>query len=48
MGMKLLDDHLHELYDQGLIAYDAMMQAAYEPKELSEKIVRGAVHSPKK
>lgn len=48
MGMKLLDDHLHELYDQGLISYDAMMQAAYEPKELSEKIVRGAVHSQKK
>ena len=48
MGMKLLDDHLHELYDQGLISYDAMIRAAYEPKELSEKIVRGAVHSPKK
>lgn len=39
-GMKLLDDHLHELYDHGLISYDAMIGAAYEPKELSEKIVR--------
>lgn len=48
MGMKLLDDHLHELYDQGLISYDAMMQAAYEPKELSEKIVRGTVSTSKK
>ena len=40
VGMKLLDDHLRELYEQGLISYDAMMLAAYEPKELSEKIVR--------
>ena len=39
-GMKLLDDHLRELYEQGTISYDAMMLAAYEPKELSEKIVR--------
>lgn len=39
-GMKLLDDHLRELYEQGTISYDAMIQAAYEPKELSEKIVR--------
>lgn len=39
-GMKLLDDHLRELHEQGLISYDCMMQAAYEPKELSEKIVR--------
>lgn len=39
-GMRLLDDHLRELYEQGLISYDVMIQAAYEPKELSEKIVR--------
>lgn len=39
-GMRLLDDHLRELYEQGLISYDALMAAAYEPKELSEKIVR--------
>jgi len=39
-GMKLLDEHLRELYEKGLISYDAMMDAAYEPKELSEKIVR--------
>ena len=39
-GMKLLDDHLRELYDKGLISFDTMMEAAYEPKELSEKIVR--------
>ena len=39
-GMKLLDDHLRELYDKGVISYDVMMQAAYEPKELTEKIVR--------
>ena len=41
-GMKLLDDHLRELYEQGIVSYDAMMQAAYEPKELTEKIVRVA------
>lgn len=39
-GMKLLDDHLRELYDKGLISFDTMMEAAYEPKDLSEKIVR--------
>ena len=39
-GMKLLDDHLRELYEQGLISFDTLMQAAYEPKDLSEKIVR--------
>lgn len=39
-GMKLLDDHLRELYEHNLITYDAMIQAAYEPKDLSEKIVR--------
>jgi len=39
-GMKLLDDHLRELYEQNLISYDSMMYAAYEPKELSEKIIR--------
>ena len=44
-GMKLLDDHLRELYEQDLITYDAMVQAAYEPKELSEKIVRGVSHA---
>ena len=41
-GMKLLDDHLRELYEQGLISYDAILRAAYEPKELSEKIARTA------
>lgn len=39
-GMKLLDDHLRELYEHGSISYDAMIGAAYEAKELSEKIVR--------
>lgn len=44
-GMKLLDDHLRELYEEGLISYDAMVQAAYEPKELSEKIVKSVSHA---
>lgn len=39
-GMKLLDGHLRELYDQGLVSYEAAMEAAYEPKELSDKMVR--------
>lgn len=39
-GMKLLDDNLRELYDKGLISFDVMMDAAYEPKDLSERIVR--------
>ena len=40
-GMRLLDDHLRELYEHGVVSYDAILQAAYEPKELSEKLVRG-------
>ena len=39
-GMKLLDDHLRELYEKNLISYDAMMEASYDPKDLSEKIIR--------
>jgi len=39
-GMRLLDDHLRELYEQGLVSFDVMMGASYDPKELSEKIVR--------
>lgn len=46
-GMKLLDDHLRELYEHNLITYDALIQAAYEPKELSDKLVR-AVGAGKK
>ena len=46
-GMRLLDDHLQELYGQGLVSYDTIMHAAYEPKDLSEKIVR-AVGAGKK
>ncbi len=39
-GMKLLDDHLREHYEQGTISYDAMINASYDPKDLSEKVVR--------
>lgn len=46
-GMKLLDDHLHELYEQNLISYDVMIRASYDPHELSEKIVK-AVGTAKK
>ena len=46
-GMRLLDDHLRELYEQGLVSYDTIMHAAYEPKDLSEKIVK-AVGAGKK
>ena len=46
-GMKLLDEHLRELYENGQISYDVMIGAAYEPKELSEKIVRSISASKK-
>ena len=40
-GMRLLDDHLKEFYEQGVISYDAMMNACSDPKDLGEKVVRG-------
>lgn len=40
-GMKLLDDHLKDLYDQGIISYDVMIDASQDPKDLSEKVARG-------
>ncbi len=37
-GMRALDDHLKELYQQGVIAYDTMIEAAQDPRELSAKV----------
>lgn len=37
-GMKALDDHLKELYQAGLIGYDAMLEKAQDPKELAARI----------
>jgi twitching motility protein PilT len=45
-GMKLLDDHLRELYEKNIISYDAMMEASYDPKDLSEKIVKTPSKAP--
>lgn len=39
-GMRLLDDHLRELYEKNVISYDVMIEASYDPKELSEKVLR--------
>ena len=37
-GMKSLDDHLKELYQAGIISYDAMLEVAQDPRELADRI----------
>jgi hypothetical protein len=44
--MRLLDDHLRELYEKNIISYDVMMEASYDPKDLSEKIVKAPGKTP--
>lgn len=41
-GMRALDDHLKELYHAGIVSYDAVIDAAQDPKELAERILKGA------
>ena len=41
-GMKALDDHLKELYQQGIISYDSMIEAAQDPRELAERASKPA------
>ena len=41
-GMKALDDNLKEMYQAGIISYDAMIEAAQDPKELAEKALKAA------
>lgn len=45
-GMKALDDHLKELYQSGIIAYDAMIDAAQDPKELAERALKPGAPKP--
>lgn len=40
-GMKALDDHLKELYQAGVIGYDAMLEKAQDPKELESRVAGG-------
>lgn len=37
-GMKTLDDHLKDLYQAGIISYDAMIEVAQDPKELASRV----------
>ncbi len=37
-GMKSLDDHLKELYQAGIVGYDAMLEVAQDPRELADRI----------
>ena len=37
-GMQLLDDHLWQLYTQGLISGDQMMDKAKDPKSVAQKL----------
>lgn len=37
-GMKSLDDHLKELYQAGIIGYDAMLEVAQDPRELAARV----------
>lgn len=46
-GMKLLDDHLRELYEQGLISYESMLDASYDPRELSQKVAQSVAAGKK-
>ncbi|MBU3758909.1 MAG: type IV pilus twitching motility protein PilT [Candidatus Omnitrophica bacterium] len=41
-GMKGLDDHLKDLYQAGIISYDAMIEVAQDPRELSVRVTQGS------
>lgn len=47
-GMRGLDDHLKELYQTGVISYDAMIEVAQDPKELAERALKPAAPAGKK
>lgn len=42
-GMRALDDHLKELYEQGVISYDAMIEVAQDPRDLAERALKPSV-----
>ncbi|MBN1689352.1 MAG: type IV pilus twitching motility protein PilT [Candidatus Omnitrophica bacterium] len=45
-GMRALDDHLKEIYQQGVIGYDVMIESAQDPKDLAQRVTKPA--APKK
>jgi twitching motility protein PilT len=45
-GMIMLDDHLKQLYSQGIISYESALEVAVEPKELGLQLSK--LPSPKK
>ncbi len=40
-GMQLLDDHLWNVYQRGMISAEEMIDKAKDPGELTEKVHRG-------
>ena len=40
-GMRTLDQHLFELYSQGIITYEDMIARAQNPEELQQKVEQG-------
>lgn len=46
-GMRGLDDHLKELYQTGVISYDAMIEVAQDPKELAERALKPSAPAKK-
>lgn len=47
-GMKALDDHLKELYQEGIISYDAMLEVAQDPRELAARVTSAGTAASKK
>lgn len=41
-GMRALDDNLKDLYQNGVISYDSMLEMAQDPKELAERALKTA------
>ncbi len=39
-GMRALDDHLKDLYTQGIISYDAMIEVAQDQRDLAERVAK--------
>lgn len=45
-GMRALDDNLKDLYQAGVISYDAMIEVAADPKELGDRVMRMGAPKP--
>ncbi|MHB1158135.1 MAG: type IV pilus twitching motility protein PilT [Phycisphaerales bacterium] len=48
LGMQLLDDHLWQIYQQGKITAEEMIDKSREPKSLTEKVHRAGGHVGRK